>query len=214
MNLPFTPEEFFAVFRRYNETVWPLQVLFTLLGFAALALVRAPGRAAGRIICAILAALWVWMGLVYHLIFFLPVNPAAALFGPMFLFGAALFGLEGVAHHRLRFGWTPNARCFIALGLAIYALIIYPLVSQLLGRDPAEAASFGLPCPTAIFTIAMLGFLERPFPRNVFLVPLLWAAVGAQAARLFGVFEDVGLLLAGLAGAWFALGSAPARKPA
>jgi len=208
MNLPFTREQFFAVFRDYNEAVWPLQLPIVVLAFAALVLAVVGGRSAARAACAILAALWAWAGVVYHLGFFLTVNPAAALFGAMFLCAAALFAWEGVVHARLQFDAAVDWRTVAAFVLAGYALVVYPLLGPMLGRDMAEAASFGLPCPVTIFTLGMLGLARRPFPRSVFVVPVLWALIGVQAAWLFGAYEDLGLAVAALAALWFAL---PAR---
>jgi hypothetical protein len=93
-----------------------------------------------------------------------------------------------------------NAASFV---LAAYALVVYPLAPAILGREVPEAASFGMPCPTVIFTNAMLGLLRRPFPRSVLVVPALWALIGVQAAWLFGVYEDLGLAVAALAAIWF-----------
>jgi hypothetical protein len=61
--------------------------------------------------------------------------------------------------------------------------------------------TFGLPCPTTIFTIGTLCLLRTPFPRHVLGAPFLWAAIGSQAAFLLGVYQDLGLLAAGLIGA-------------
>lgn len=202
MSLPFTPGEFFAVFRDYNTAVWPLQVLFNALAVGALALVFAPRRFSGRLISAILALLWAWMGVVYHLAFFLPVNPAAGLFGAAFLAGAALFAWEGVARNRLRFECRDTGRCIAGLVLAGYALLVYPVLSYMLRAEVSAMPTFGLPCPTTIFTLGLLAFLRPPYPRMVFVVPMLWTLVGTQAALLLGVYEDIGLLAAGLAGLW------------
>jgi hypothetical protein len=205
MSLPFTPEQFFDVFRRYNDAVWPLQLLLSASGVAALQLCLVPGRPTGLIISRILALLWQWMGAIYHLVFFLPINPAAALFGSLFLAAAALFAWEGVIHDRLQFRFSFDARGAAVLALAVYAFALYPGLRYLFGRDPTEAVSLGLPCPTTIFTIAMLGLLKRPLRRIVFVVPLLWAVVGAQAAWLFGVYEDLALIIAAGFGLWVLL---------
>jgi Acetyltransferase (GNAT) domain/Family of unknown function (DUF6064) len=61
-----------------------------------------------------------------------------------------------------------------------------------------EAPTFGLPCPTAIFTLGLLLFSVKPVARWVFIDPLLWAAVGSLAAFQPGVIEDLGLLAAGI----------------
>lgn len=214
MNLPFDRAEFFGVFRAYNEALWPFHVVLLLAGFAAVALAVAGGRAPGRAVSAILAALWAWMAVVYHWMFFLPVNPAAGLFGALFLAGAALFAWEGVVHERLRFDWAPGPRCAAAFGLIAYALVVYPLLPLMLGRDVLELASFGLPCPTTIFTIGMLGLLKPPFARAVFVAPLLWTPVGLSATWTLGVYEDAGLAAAALAGVWFAFSPRYERSPA
>ena len=38
MNIPFTVEQFFDVFRTYNVAIWPAQVVAYLMGVIALAL--------------------------------------------------------------------------------------------------------------------------------------------------------------------------------
>jgi hypothetical protein len=60
--------------------------------------------------------------------------------------------------------------------------------------------TFGLPCPTTIFTIGVLAFLKRPHPRSVFIVPVLWCVVGATAAFVLGVTQDLALIVAGTVG--------------
>jgi hypothetical protein len=60
--------------------------------------------------------------------------------------------------------------------------------------------TFGLPCPTTIFTIGIFLFAVTPFPRAIFVAPVLWSAVGSLAAISLRVPQDYGLLLAGLTG--------------
>lgn len=61
-----------------------------------------------------------------------------------------------------------------------------------------NAPTFGLPCPTAIFTLGLRLFSVKPVARWVFIVPLLRAAVGSSAAFQLGVIEDLGLPAAGI----------------
>lgn len=207
MNLPFTQEQFFGVFSRYNEAVMPLQIGLVLLGLSAFGAMVVRRRDSDRVVSAILAGLWIWMGVVYHLIYFREVNPAATLFGVMFLGGAAVFAWVGVVQGRLVFDCESRARRIAGHALIAYALVGYPLLSAILGREFPEMPTFGLPCPTTIFTIGMLAFLSAPFPRYVFAIPIAWALIGSQAALLLGVYEDLGLLVAGLAGVWLAFDS-------
>jgi hypothetical protein len=202
MSLPFTAAQFFEVFGRYNEDLMPLQIALFLLGLSACValVVRRPDS--DRVISAILAGLWAWMGLVYHLMYFREINPAATFFGLAFLAGAAIFFWTGVVQRRLVFDCESRARRMTGHALIAYALVGYPLLSAMLGREFPEVPTFGLPCPTTIFTLGMLAFLSAPFARYVFAVPIAWALIGSQAAFLLGVREDLGLLIAALGGVW------------
>jgi hypothetical protein len=202
MNLPFTQPQFFELLARYNEDLIPLQIGLFLLGLSAFVamVVRRPDS--DRVISAILAGLWAWMGIVYHLMYFREINPAATLLGAAFLGAAAIFAWTGVIQGRLVFDCASRARRITGHALIAYALAGYPLLSAMLGREFPEMPTFGLPCPTTIFTLGMLAFLSAPFPRYVFAVPIAWALIGGQAAFLLGVYEDLGLVLAALAGIW------------
>lgn len=81
--------------------------------------------------------------------------------------------------------------------LIVFALVVYPVWSAYAGHPYPATPTFGLPCPTTIFTIGMLCFAVPPTPRSPLIVPLLWCLVGAQAAFLLGVQPDLGLIAAG-----------------
>jgi hypothetical protein len=204
MTPPFTRAEFFEVFARYNEAVWPAQVVLYLPALAAVTLLVSPRAYSGRAIAGVLALLWLWMGAVYHLVYFRSINPAAVAFGLVSMLGGAAFAWEGVVRNRLRFATGHGARTYAGCALLAYALLAYPLLAIGLGHAYPAMPTFGLPCPTTIFTLGMLALLRAPYPRHVFIVPILWTLVGSQAAILFGVLEDLGLAVAGLAGLWVA----------
>lgn len=201
MKLPFSIEQFFGVIRQYNETVWPMQVLWTLAALAAVVLVftRWPKEQKASVaISALLALLWAWVGLVYHLAFFTAINPAAWVFGGLALAGAALLAWHGVWRRELTFAWHATGRALTGLVLVVYALLVYPLWSTAAGHGYPELPTFGLPCPTTIFTIGMLALAQGRRVRRALVVPVLWSLVGGQAAFLLDVAPDYGLALAGL----------------
>jgi len=198
VNLPFTPEQFFAVFARYNASVWPAQLALNAAAIACIALVFRSGATAGRWISALLALLWFWTAAAYHFAFFSAVNPAAWLFGAVALAGGLVFLWLGTARGRLRFARAGGWRGVVGGLLAAYALVVYPLLGHAIGHRYPAAPTFGVPCPTTIFTIGLLLFVAPPVPRAAFLVPLLWTAVGSVAAFSLGVSEDYGLLAAGI----------------
>jgi hypothetical protein len=187
MHIPFTVTEFFSVFRDYNEVVWPAQMLLLGLGLAAVVLVLKPRAWSGVAIALILAFLWGWLALAYHVAFFTRINPLAWLFAVVSLAGALVFFWHGLVRRRLSFAWVGGARALAGGALIVFALVVYPLWSWLAGHPYPATPTFGLPCPTTIFTIGLLAFLVAPYPRSVFIVPLLWCFIGAQAAILLGL---------------------------
>ena len=206
MDLPFTAEQFFGVFARYNVAVWPAQVVLTLLALAAVALVGRARSWGGRAIAAILAVLWAWTGLAYHVAFFSAVNPAAWGFGAVFVLGALWFAWVGVVRGAVQFGVRGGVRAATGWTLVVFALLAYPVLGFIVGHRYPAVPTFGAPCPTTIFTLGILLLAQAPAPRSLFVAPALWSAVGSVAAFQFGVVQDFGLLAAGVIGAAAMLG--------
>ena len=200
MQLPFTIEQFYGVFREYNTSVWPAQILLVALAVVAVALVVVPRRWSGAGISSILAFLWAWLALAFHLAFFAGINPGAYVFAGVSLAGAVIFLWQGVLRRQLEFRVVRSFRTVVGLILIVFALIMYPVWSHYAGHLYPAIPSFGLPCPTTIFTVGMLAFLVAPYPRSPFVVPVLWCLVGVQAAFFLGVPQDLGLGIAGIVG--------------
>ena len=91
MELPFTAEQFFGVFRAYNTTLWPVQLFLLSLAGLGIVLVMWSRRWSGVGVSAILAFLWGWMGLACHLAFFTSISTPAFAFAAVFLVGALVF---------------------------------------------------------------------------------------------------------------------------
>lgn len=196
MNMPFSVDQFFEVFARYNAGVWPAQIVLNALAALVVALVAQGRSSHGRWISAALALLWGWMAVAYHFAYFTGINPAAWVFGAISLLGSLWFAWVGVVERRLHFVLDQGIQAWAGGVLVMYALVMYPLVGYALGHRYPAAPTFGLPCPTTIFTIGILLFVKSPIPRSVFIVPVLWALVGSSAAFALGVYEDLGLLVA------------------
>lgn len=207
MQLPFSIEQFFEVIRNYNEAVWPVQVVLTLLAVGAVALAWWGRAWSARAIWTALGFLWAWIGVVYHLAFFTSINPAAYAFGAIFLLGSAAFMWFAIGKNSLRFTVGRDSGTAIGLTLIAYALVVYPIWSSLGGHAYPNLPTFGLPCPTTIFTIGMLAMVRGGRTWPLFIAPVLWSMIGLQAAFLFGVYPDLGLGIAGLAGIALALRS-------
>jgi len=194
MSLPFTADEFFDLFAHYNRLLWPAAVVLWLA--AAVVLVIAfggPPRRRPRPVSLVLAVLWLWSGAVYHAALFTRINPAAWLFALAFVTEAGLLTFYGIARQALPFGTASTGRKALGLALALYALA-YPAVALLTGHGYPRTPTFGVPCPTTIFTVGLLLTCARK-PVALMIVPVLWSLVGGSAALLLGVTADVVLLV-------------------
>ncbi len=202
MDPPFTAEEFFDVFRRYNEAVWPAQIGLIAAGlFAAFAAYRANARRSWRwaqVAIFLLAALWLWSGIAYHKIFFASLTPAGQVFGSLFI---AQAGLLLICLWQNGSTFEPTSRTNVTLSFVLigYALLIYPILGHVLGHQYPAMPTFGAPCPTTILTFGVFCLLPTSIPRFAVAVPVLWTLVSSYAAFGFGVHEDLGLIVAAVA---------------
>jgi hypothetical protein len=198
MKTPFTAEQFFEVFRNYNESVFPLQLLFYLGSAFIIIETLKPTAKSNKIISGILGIFWLWMGVVYHLIYFSSINKAAYMFGALFILQGILFIAFGVLSNKLSFKFQSGVYSITGLILMAFALVVYPILGYVLGHRYPSSPSFGLPCPTTIFTFGVLLLTDKKIPATILPIPLIWSLIGFTAAFQFGVLEDLGLLIAGL----------------
>jgi hypothetical protein len=198
MKTPFSVEEFLGVFSNYNQSVFPIQFIFYLLGIIVVFLTLNPIPQSSRIISFILSFFWIWMGLVYFFTFFSAISPAAYFFGTLFLIQGVLFLYYGVYKDKLSFKFHHDRNGITGLSLVLFALIVYPVLNYMFGHTYPASPSFGLPCPTTIFCLGILLQQEGKLPVSIYIVPMAWSVIGFTAALKFGIIEDTGLLISAL----------------
>lgn len=194
MNLPFSHDEFLAVFTAYNQQWWIAVLLLWLVTAVALWRLFRRGPTASRDLGLVLALLWGWSGVVYHLGYFRDINPAATLFGALFLVQASLLAW-GAVDGRLRFSPGSDPWSRLGAGLLLYGLL-YPLVVMAAGLRFPAMPTFGVPCPTAILTAGALLLAPARGNRPIAILTILWAVVGGSAAFTLGVLPDLALVVA------------------
>jgi hypothetical protein len=198
MNLPFSLTDFLNVFKDYNQSVFPLQIVFYLIAFLCIYLLLTGNKNATRIISIALAFFWLWMGIVYHILSFSEINSAAFIFGGFFILQGIMFAGCGLIRKKLSFEYTKTIYNYIGMIFLLYALIIYPVLGHNLGHAYPYSPTFGLPCPTTIFTFGILLFANKKLPPHLLIIPLLWSIIGFTAALTLTLYEDIGLLAAGV----------------
>ncbi len=198
MQPPFTVEQFLEVFKNYNLMVFPMQIILYLISAVAIYVVIKRNSKSDKIISIILSFLWLWMGIVYHIIFFAAINKAAYLFGGVFVIQGILFLIYGIFQNKISFSFQKDKYGITGIALIIFALIIYPVLGYCFGHIYPSSPTFGLPCPTTIFTFGLLLLNTKKCPVVILIIPFVWSVIGFMAAFQFGILEDTGLLVASL----------------
>jgi hypothetical protein len=196
MKLPFTREQFLEVFKNYNIAVFPAQLILLVLAACVIFLIARKYKSSGKTSTFVLAVLWLWMGAVYHIAFFTAINKAAYVFGALFIFQGILLCIH--AFKAPTFAFQNNKASVVSIFLLVYALIIYPLIGYVVGHGYPYSPTFGLPCPTTIFTLAVFLLTTKRVPFYLAVIPLLWSVIGFSAAFALAIYEDTMLLIAGL----------------
>lgn len=196
--LPFTPDQFLAIFASYNNAIWPIQIGAYQLGGLAVALLFWRPQGADRVIAGILAAMWLWTGIAYHALFFSAINKAAYLFAALFVIQGGYLIYAGVYSRQIIFGFRSSPPGWLGLALVAYAAIIYPLIGMATGHHYPGMPVFGVtPCPVTIFTFGLLLSAAPPLSRRLLVIPFVWSLIGGSAAILLDVPQDWLLLASG-----------------
>lgn len=198
MSLPFSIEEFLSVFERYNTAVWPMQIVLHALAAGIIVILVLKMRKGSQVINAILSFFWLWMGIVYQIIYFSSINPAAYIFGAAFTLQALLFAYFGFLRKQIEYHPNKSVRSIVGIILVIYGVALYPMTSYLFGFDFRQSPTFGLPCPTTIFTLGFLLMTQNKIQTRIIIIPLLWSLIGFSAAVNLSIKQDFALGVAGL----------------
>lgn len=193
--------ELSGLFVRYNPAVWPGHVIAYVLTAVALGLLMLrPGVTASRATAGLLAAMWLWLGVVFHGMYATDLDPVlGTIYAVLFVLQAVLLLRSGVLRDGLTFTTGRGATGALGWLSLAYALIAYPLIGVALGHGYPEAPLLGMaPCPTTIATFGFLLLARPPLPRHLLAIPLVWAILGPLGAVPQGMTEDVGLFVIGV----------------
>jgi hypothetical protein len=182
--LMFSPATYWRLVERYNRDVWPLQLVAIAAGAMLLwwAAVRRP--AAGRVVAAVLAPVWLWVGWAFHWQRYAPINWAAEYLAMAFALQALLlFAVAVIA----KGGDVQPARPLVRAGglaLGLTGLFLYPLIALADGRTWSQSEVFGvMPGPTAMGTWGLLLLAGQSRRRWLAVIPAL-ALLAELATRL------------------------------
>lgn len=178
--LLFSPATYYRLVERYNQDIWPAQIVFLALGAAIPGLIRRGGALQGRMVAAILVAAWGWVAWRFHLRHYASINWAAAWFAAAFAIEAAMLAWIGIVQDRLRLRMPESGVEWTALGIFALTLLAWPAIAPIVGRPWTQAEVFGaMPDPTAAATLGIALLATRRTRWLLLPIPLLWCAVSS-----------------------------------
>ncbi|MEQ9639680.1 MAG: DUF6064 family protein [Alphaproteobacteria bacterium] len=190
--IPYDADAFFALFAAYNTAIWPAQPAAYALGLLVLVAMFRRFVQRDRLAAAALVVMWAFNAVAYHWTYFATINFLAPVFAAAFAAQALLLAWSGVGRGRLHFAWRGDPAGWIGLTLMLFALVGYPAWTWYAGHRWPDLPMFGIaPGPTTIFTLGALLAGRATWP--LFVIPLLWCAVGGSAAWLLDVPQDLSL---------------------
>ena len=177
--IPFTPDIYWRLLERINETFWPLHILAVSIGLTALLLAL---RGHQRMALALLAPAWLTSGMLFHFTYYAELNWAAPWFGWAFLAQAVLLlALALFAGSSRTHGSSTALSTWIGATIALVSVLAYPLIALTIGPGLSHALTYGLhPDPTAIATLGVLLIILRgPTLWLAMLIPILWCVIAS-----------------------------------
>jgi len=194
----FSVDELYAMYAAYNSVlgVWQFVAYLPMILFAGLAFKGTKG--ANSWISLYLGALWIWVGLVYHLMYYSEINDAAKYYAAGFVLQGLLIFWQGIKERNLWFGFRRGACGLTGMVFILYALVGYPLLGMWLGRGfPEVPAVLLAPVPVTIYTFGMLLWTYKRVPDYLLIIPIVWSIVGTSVVVL-GIYQNLGLLVSGV----------------
>lgn len=175
--LMFSARTYYRLFELYNLAIWPVHLIAGAFGAAILICAVRSGAASGRVAASLLAACWLWVAWAFHAERYAAIHWAADYFAIGFAIEALLLLWSGTVRGRLALAPVRSGIDRIALGLLLFALLVYPLLGPASGRSWLQMEMFGVaPDPTAVATLGLL-LLSPRVPWLLLPVPLLWCAI-------------------------------------
>lgn len=191
--IPFTADVYLRLFERMGETFWPLHLLTLALGVASLALTFANRT---RLACLLPAPLWAFIAIAFFVQRYAELNWAGGYIGYAFIAQAVLLVLIAGT------GWGTDSAphrtsppVVIGIALALFGLIVMPLMAPATGNAWSQAQVFGIhPDPTAIATLGLTLIMLRGFALWIAaIIPALWLVVSGLTLQALYVPGGVAL---------------------
>jgi hypothetical protein len=195
----FSIEGFLPILEKYNLAIWPLQIVAYILVASALFFAFRATRYSSKFVLAILAFFWLFTGIVFSFLYWAPSHIFGYIFGICCVLQGLLF-LYDLIRSDLIIKPRDKICTLIGIIFILYAAVGYQIFGYFLGHIYPRFFSVGLvPCPTTIFTFGIFMIISRRIPKIFLVIPFV-ISIGGILAVYHGIYEDIGLVIAGVLG--------------
>ncbi|WP_085033383.1 DUF6064 family protein [Ensifer aridi] len=188
--LMFSPRVYFRLIERYNQALWPLQLVF-IAGALAVLVPAALHPSRVRIaVPSIFALAWGFCAWQFLWMRYASINWAMSYAAAAFFIQTGLLVLTALlAREPASVG---GLRRYGGIGLAVFGLLAYPFIALLAGRSPASAETFGMmPDPTVATTLGAMLMVGQRTLWLLLPIPIIWCA---YSGLTLWAMEDPGAL--------------------
>jgi len=195
-------QAFWNVIGNYNQSTLIWQCV--LLPLIIISLILAYFQKATWLLNATLGICNIFIGVVFFLIY--GTEPIQTYFAaPLYLVIGCLFIYEAIKYRTNRFN-KPGTVQWILLCL----IIVYPLVSFLLGHSYPQLVVYIMPCPIISLSIVTYSCYTHK-NKLLLLLMTLWGLTGVKAF-FANALEDIILLICGLFCLWLLISELKKRR--
>lgn len=196
--IPYSAEVYQGLFAYYYQATSPVHLLALPFGFFIVVALSRHSRRGPCISQLIIAAFWVWVGIIFHGQYFVDLNWAAKYFGYAFVAQGILVAINTFIHRDPSYSAEARTRV-IGCSFVIMGMALSPTIAAILETPISHAHLFGItPLPLIISTMGVFTvILARP-PLWLLAIPFIWAIWEALTAHALALWHDFGMAMVAL----------------
>lgn len=183
----------------YNEAVFPMQIITIVVAVVLTYLLFIkPGPKINKMMKVYLSFTFAWNGIIFFLMFGKDL-PGTILGAPLCIVVAVLF-IWDIFADKIQFRLAKaNWQKYLTI-LLVFCALLYPFIGLAFGHYYPKTCTFGTtPCPTTVFTLALLAASIPEVDKKIYILLLLWAL--PAFGKCFGaldIYEDCILFWTGI----------------
>lgn len=185
--LLFSARVYDRMFELHNAALWPAHIAALAVGLYLVAVALKPSPRAIRLAFGLLAIVWLLIAREFLYVRYAAINWAAVYVVPFFVLMALMLAWFAIRPKPVEISCRRNPAGVTALGVLLFSLFGYPLLSVISDRPWYAAEVFAIaPDPTVTATLAFLAMSRGAAVLPAMIIPVLWTIVTALTLFALG----------------------------